>query len=217
MRIGLIRALSTSDPRLLHTHGRALEHAFGFYVISRCIEDQPHGVYDAASLALAAPKVADLAAELAPEVDALIISCTADPGLEETRERVSIPVIGAGSAAVATALTFGGKVGVLGLNSSTASPIPKLLGDRLVSVDSPDSVSQTTELLTPTGVFETFAAAERLADAGADVIVQASTGLTSIGMAVELRRRLGIPVIDAVMAAGSMVASGANTRQLLTA
>ncbi|MBT1004088.1 hydantoin racemase [Paenarthrobacter sp. DKR-5] len=217
MRIGLIRALTTADPRLLHAHGGALERAFGFHVISKCIEGQPHGVYDAGSRAAAAPKVADLAEELAPDVDAIIISCTADPGLSESRGRVPVPVIGAGASAAAAALTFGGAVGVLGLSSSTASPIPQLLGDRLVHVDGAQGVERTTQLLTPTGVFETIYAAERLAAAGAEVIVQASTGLTSIGMAAELRRRLGLPVVDAVMAAGAMVAAGAASRELVTA
>lgn len=48
-----------------------------------------------------------------------------------------------------------------------------------------------------------------LVDAGADVIVEASTGLTSIGMAKVLRRRLGIPVIDPVVAGAMLVSAAA--------
>lgn len=217
MRVGLIRVLSTCDVRLLRTHGTALEAAFGFDVVTRCIEDQPYGVHDAESLAAAAPKVVRLALELAPHVDALIISCAADPALAETRSVVDIPVIGAGSAAAATALAFGGTVGVLGLNGSAPGPIADALGERMLLLDGPASVHRSNHFLTPTGVFDTLSAAQLLADAGADVIVQASTGLTSIGMASELRRRLRIPVVDAVMAAGSMVVSGLPTRQLITA
>jgi len=44
------------------------------------------------------------------------------------------------------------------------------------------------------------------------MIVQASTGLSSIGMADVLRRRLGVPVIDAVTAAGSMLVSAVSAR-----
>ena len=46
------------------------------------------------------------------------------------------------------------------------------------------------------------------------MIVQASTGLSSIGMADVLRRRLGVPVIDAVTAAGSMLVSAVAAREL---
>ena len=51
-----------------------------------------------------------------------------------------------------------------------------------------------------------------LAEAGADVILQASTGLSSIGMAEVLRRKLGLPVIDAVTAAGSMLTAAVSMR-----
>jgi len=57
-------------------------------------------------------------------------------------------------------------------------------------------------------------AAQMLVDAGADVIVEASTGLTSIGMSDVLRRRLGRPVIDPVVAAGAMLVSAATARDL---
>ena len=66
----------------------------------------------------------------------------------------------------------------------------------------------------PAGIFDALAAAHMLVDAGADVIVQASTGLSSIGMADVLRRRLGVPVIDAVTAAGSMLVSAVLAREL---
>ncbi|BAS18644.1 hypothetical protein AHiyo8_pI69480 (plasmid) [Arthrobacter sp. Hiyo8] len=49
-----------------------------------------------------------------------------------------------------------------------------------------------------------------LVDAGAEVIVQGSTGLSSIGMTAVLRDRLGVPVIDPVTAAGSVLLSGAG-------
>ncbi|WP_221411605.1 aspartate/glutamate racemase family protein [Arthrobacter crusticola] len=54
---------------------------------------------------------------MAGRVDALIIGCAADPGLEETRAAVGIPVIGAGSVAAAAALAYRGRVGVLGFHA----------------------------------------------------------------------------------------------------
>lgn len=214
MRVGVIRALTTSDRRLLNSHGKLLQESFGFDVTSRCIAGQPSGVYNEESLRAAVPKVVDLALDMAGDVDALIVSCAADPGLAEVRSVVGIPVIGAGSAAAAAALSFGGRAGVLGLRQSVPGPISEALGDRMLLIDGPESVETPEEFLMPTGIFDSLAAAHMLVDAGADVIVEASTGLTSIGMAEVLRRRLGIPVIDPVMAAGSMLISAVAAREL---
>lgn len=212
MRVGLIRALSTADRRLLHAHGRLLHHVFGYEVTTRCIPDQPHGVHDAASYEAAGPKVAELAREMAGGVDALIISCAADPGLEQTRAAVGIPVIGAGSAAAAAALAYGGRVGVLGLKHQVPTPISSALGERMILPAGSDGVETSNGFLLPTGIFNSLSGAQMLADAGADVILQASTGLSSIGMAGVLRRRLGLPVIDAVTAAGSMLTAAVSMR-----
>jgi Asp/Glu/hydantoin racemase len=216
MRVGLIRALTTSDRRLLHSHGRLLRETFGFEVTTRCIPDQPSGVYNEETLRSAVPKVVETALDMAGEVDALIISCAADPGLAETRAVVDIPVIGAGSAAAAVALAFGGRVGVLGLKHQVPDPITESLGERMLLIDGPASVETPEGFLMPTGIFDALAAAHMLVEAGADVIVEATTGLTSIGMAEVLRRRLGIPVIDPVTAAGSMLVSAVAASQLQT-
>ncbi|PNH81821.1 aspartate/glutamate racemase family protein [Arthrobacter sp. AFG20] len=215
MRVGIIRALTTTDRRLLNSHGKLLRATFGFDVTTRCIPDQPSGVHDAESLQRAVPKVVELALDMAPDVDALVISCAADPGLPEVRALLDIPVIGAGSAAAAAALAFGGRVGVLGLKHSVPGPISDALGERMLLIDGgPESVETPDGFLLPTGIFDALAAAHMLVDAGADIIVEASTGLTSIGMAEVLRRRLRIPVIDPVTAAGSMLVSAVASREL---
>jgi allantoin racemase len=215
MRVGIIRALTTTDRRLLNSHGKLLRETFGFDVTTRCIPDQPSGVHDAESLQRAVPKVVELALDMAPDVDALVISCAADPGLPEVRALLDIPVIGAGSAAAAAALAFGGRVGVLGLKHSVPGPISDALGERMLLIDGgPESVETPDGFLLPTGIFDALAAAHMLADAGADVILEASAGLTSIGMTDVLRRRLGIPVIDPVTAAGSVLISAVAAREL---
>ncbi|NKX52419.1 hydantoin racemase [Arthrobacter deserti] len=207
-RIGLIRTLTTSDRPLFHTHGQVLQAALPVSVESRSIPGQPDGVHDAESLARAVPRVRALAAELAPQVDGILISCSADPGLPEAREAAGIPVAGAGSSGAAAALALGSRVGVLGITPEAPAAAADVLGGPLAAVEAPPSVRVTTDLLTPTGVFETLEASERLADAGADVILLACTGLTSMGVARELRRRLGLPVVDGVLAAGAALACG---------
>lgn len=216
-RIGLIRTLTTSDRPLLHTHGRALQAAFPFNVLSFPISGQPDGVHDAESFSRAVPRVRAMAEDLAPYVDGILISCAADPGLSEAREAAGIPVVGAGSSGAVAALALGSRVGVLGITREAPAAIADVLGDRLAAVESPPSISVSPELLTPTGVFETLEAGERLAAAGADVVLLACTGLSSMGVAGELHRRLGLPVVDGVLAAGAALAAIADSSPQLPA
>lgn len=210
--IGLIRVLSTADSRLLNAHAKVVRDVTGHHVVSRAVADQPHGIHDEASHNAAAPKVLQVAESLAPGVDGIMISCSSDPALDELRAGLAIPVVGAGSAGAAAALSLGTRVGVLALNSSTPAAVTQVLGDHLAATECPTGVRTTTELLTPTGVFETYLAAERLLEADVDVVLQACTGLTSMGISAELRRRYAIPVVDAVLAAGSALSAEIHAR-----
>lgn len=45
--IGLIRVITLEDKEILNLHGRIIESAFPeLKVVSRCIEDQPKGIYN---------------------------------------------------------------------------------------------------------------------------------------------------------------------------
>ncbi len=94
---------------------------------------------------------------MAEEADVLIISCASEPGLTEVRALVGIPVIGAGSAAAAAALAFGGRVGVLGLRHQVPGPVSECLGERMVLIDGPESVKTPDAFLMPTGIFDALA------------------------------------------------------------
>jgi allantoin racemase len=207
MRVGIIRVLTTDDKNLVNAHGRALEAEFGFETISSCIPDQPTGVHNDTTFALAVPKVAALAAGMAPLVDAIIVSCAADPGLAEARAVSSVPVIGAGSAAAELALSLGVNVGVLDLTVETPVSITALLGSRRVASRVPEGVTQTRDLLTDAGRTAAIAGAHRLVEQGADVILLACTGMTSIALAATLADELEVPIVDAVLAAGAAVAA----------
>ena len=213
-RVGLIRTLSTDARRLLQIHGQILQSAFPFAVVSRAVPFQPEAVHDVESCVRAAPKVVALARELATEVDGIIISCAADPGLAEARLAVDVPVVGAGAAGAAAAMALGARIGVLGIAPEAPEAVASVLGSRLIAVESPQSVNFSTELLTPTGVFESLDAGRRLADAGADVILLACTGFTSMGIGKELNRRLGLPVVDCVLAAGAALAAADSGRAM---
>jgi Asp/Glu/hydantoin racemase len=202
---GLIRVVSFEDDDIAQLHGRLIEKTYpGLEVTSRCIEDQPRGIYDDETEALAVPKIVRLGAQFAEEgrVAGLIISCAADPAVKELRETVKIPVIGAGSAAAALALTFGDRVGTLGITEDTPAAMQAVLGSRLVAEAKPQGVVNTLDLMNDEGRNSALAAVSGLREQGAEVIALACTGYATIGIAEELEKRAGIPVVDAVLAAG---------------
>ncbi|MBB5436157.1 aspartate/glutamate racemase family protein [Nocardiopsis composta] len=202
MRIGVVRVVTGDDPALLDAHGRIVREEFGVDAVSRCIPDQPDGVHDAATFASAAVKVAELAARMEREdgVDALLISCAADPGLAGARAAVGVPVVGAGSAAARRALELGSRIGVLDLTVRTPESVTSVLGPRQVAALVPEGVARTRDLRTGAGAEAAVRAAERLVAMGADTLMFACTGMTTIGLAARLAGRVGVPVVDAVRA-----------------
>lgn len=203
-RVGLIRVLTTNDENVLKAHGRLLEDRFPeLQVESRCIDDQPEGIYDEKTSAIALPKIVTLGKEMEREgVKAIIVSCADDPGVEELRRIVKIPVVGAGSSCASVALACGGKIGTLGIRERAPRIMRDILGDHLVAQTRPKGVKTTLDLLTTEGRKNAFSAAEHLRRTGTEAIALACTGYTTIGIARDLEGAAGIPVIDPVEATG---------------
>jgi len=205
-RIGVIRVLTTNDEAMLNAHGRLLEQRFPeFETVSRCIGDQPEGLYDEATHAMALPKIIKLGQEMAREAfQAIIVSCADDPGVKELRELLKIPVIGAGSACAGLALACGARIGTLGISGGSPKAMRDTLGPHLVAEAKPAGVVTTLDLQTDEGKSNALRAAEYLKKAGAEVIALACTGFSTIGIAGMLGHTVGLPVIDAAEAAGSV-------------
>lgn len=203
--IGLIRVVSGLDDTQLRGHAKAIEHLVDDEIVSRAIPDQPRGVHDAETFAMAVPKIVSLGRQLAAEGARLVlISCAADPGLRELRGTVEIPVLGAGSTGAAASLASGGAVGVLGITATVPEAVTEVLADRLVAEIVPDGVASTNDLMRPESYARALRAADDLKRAGAESILFACTGLTTIGLAADVRSRTGLPVVDAVLAAGAL-------------
>ncbi|MGC8974659.1 MAG: aspartate/glutamate racemase family protein [Thermoprotei archaeon] len=205
--IGLIRVLTLKDKELLNLHGRIIESAFPeLRVFSRCIEDQPKGIYDRESEEVAKPKVLRLAKEFEKDgVDAVVISCAADPAVREARKELRIPVVGAGSAAASLALAYGERVGVLNLTEDTPEVVRRVLGPHLVAEGRPEGVKNTLDLMTEWGRRAAEEALKNLLKHDVDVIVLACTGYSTIGFARTAEVIAGVPVVDPVIAAGAAV------------
>lgn len=212
--IGVIRVLTTDDPEFLAAHGRIIEREFGLKTVNRCIPDQWKGIYDDETEAIALPKIIQLGKQMASEgVDAIVVSCAADPAVSELRADLKIPIVGAGSAASAVALSLADRVGILNLTETAPGPVKRILGDRFVGEDAPDGVKNSPELLTDWGQRAALEAARRLSEVGAGALVLACTGYGTIGFAATLRKELGMLAVDPVVAAGLMAWQATKAQQ----
>jgi len=212
--VGVVRVLTTVDPGLLGAHGRLIEARVGVPTRTMCIPDQPKGIYDDESERLAVPKIIQVARRLAGDgARAILVSCAADPAVTELRGELTVPVIGAGSSVAAVAVALADRIGVLNLTEGAPGPVRRILGDRCVGEDSPDGVKNSPDLLTDWGREAALRAAKRLVDAGAGALVLACTGYATIGMADELRRRMGVLAVDPVIASGLMASFALSSGQ----
>lgn len=202
--LAIIRVFTTNDQTVLNSHAKVIAAAYGIETKTYCIPEQYYGIHGAATEKLAIPKIVK-AAETARNDGAkcILISCAADPGLEEARAAVDIPVIGAGSCAAGVAIARGTRVGVLNLTGKTPRAIARSLGNRLAAEASPPGVDNTTDLLTPLGQESAVQAIIEL-KRKSDVIMFGCTGFTTIGLERELRGKISIPAIDAIEAAGAV-------------
>lgn len=204
-RVGLIRVVTYKDESSAGLHGRLLERLYPeLEVFTRCIPDQPSGIYDDETEAMAVPKIISLGERMCREdrIEALIISCAADPGVEELRERVKLPVIGAGSSVACLALAFSNRVATMGITEGTPARMKAILGPCLVAEARPVGVTNTLELNTEAGKASAFAALRGLVAKGARVIALACTGFATLGVADAMAQQAGVPVLDPVVAAG---------------
>lgn len=200
----LIRVFTTNNQDVLNSHAKKLVATFKRPVKTCCIPDQFHGIHDEVT-----EKIVHTASRAeAAGASCVIISCATDPGVAEARAALHIPVIGAGSAAAGISLSIGARVGVLNLSGPTSPRIAALLGDHLVAEARPIGVSNTTDLLTRAGQNAAFSAAFEL-EQRVDVIMFGCTGYTTIELKKKLQNRIGVPIVDAVEAAGAVACSRA--------
>lgn len=205
MIVGLIRVLTLENMEAINEHGVLIERAFpGLRVKSQCIKDHPYGLYDRESEKIAKPKIIELAHKLEGEVKAIIISCAADPAVEELKEELHIPVIGAGESLAAISRTLGRSVGVITITDDVPDPVRKGLGEHYLTGTKVEGVKTTLDLKESDIVARTLDAARHLKRQGSRVIALACTGFSTIGIAPKIGEELGIPVVDPVLAAGSI-------------
>lgn len=211
-KIGLIRVLTSDDQEFVNTHGRFIEERFPYLEVeSRCIPDQWEGIHSPELGEIAVPKIVEIAKSF-QDVDMILVSCADDPGVEEIRKVLpGMPVTGGGETTAALASKYPGKIGVLGIVDYAPRAYTRMLPDRII-LAKPDGVDSTLDLMTPEGRESCIKSGQALKDAGASVIALACTGLTTIGITRELEDKIGIPVIDPVLAQGVFACFEATRR-----
>ncbi|MFP4646082.1 MAG: aspartate/glutamate racemase family protein [Candidatus Acetothermia bacterium] len=203
--IGVLRVLTLENQEQISAHGRIIEKHFpNLETVSRCIDGQPNGIYDEQSRARAVPKVTDLAREMAEQKDlaGILISCADDPGVRELKSSLTLPVIGAGESLGAVAGVLGNSVGVLGITEGVPGPLQQGLDGKIKGTA---RVSESTHGLSQSSTRQNSKQrAQELLDQGCDTLALACTGFSTVGLAREISNEVPVPVIDPVVASGSM-------------
>ncbi len=172
------------------------------------LADGPASIESDYEAALVVPELTRAVTRAAGEgVDAVVVGCFSDPGLEALRELVSIPVVGPGMASLHLALQLGQRVTIfsplddsrarverhvraLGLSSHLASvrgigmSVLDVARDRDAALDRLVTLGRTV-----------------VSDDHADVLVLGCMSMGFHGVSEELGRRLELPVVNPVLAA----------------
>lgn len=206
MCVGVIRVVTTTDTKFLEQHSARIGARFPQWrVLTGCIAGYPTGIPDETTAVQAEPAVVATARSLAGQgAQALIISCTADPGLESVRQALPLPVVGAGAASAHTALALGHRIAVVSLNEQVTEAIASVLGSCLTAHIYAPGVETTHDLANPS--HRAALVEQALSRSDYDVLLLGCTGLSTIGLAEELRPRKAVPVIDPIDAAASALA-----------
>ncbi|WP_311945992.1 aspartate/glutamate racemase family protein [Halomonas piscis] len=206
-RVGIMRVVTSEDHAFLKHHQRMIqaEHpALTFE--TRCLPDQPNGIHDAATLSHAQSQIETLASDWGHQLNGLIVSCAADPGLKKLKEILSVPVVGAGEACCEIALTHGSRIGVIGIGADAPPVFHAWLDDRLICYRQPNGVTCTHDIHTEEGKIAIIAAIQELKAENVDAVALACTGMATTDVAALVALYTNMPVINPVLATGEIMA-----------
>ena len=174
------------------------------------LAEGPPGIETDAHVTAVTAPIARFVASREEDAGAFIIACFSDPGLAEARRATRRPVLGMAACGIFTAIGLGSRFGVISI-LDVAIPRhlryydalgigSRLAGDRAVGIGVTGLAdeSRTLDRMTATG--------QALCDEdGADVLVLGCAGMARYRERLE--DRLGVPVVDPVLAAAGMAIS----------
>jgi allantoin racemase len=103
------------------------------------------------------------------------------------------------------ALSFGSKIGVLGIMDKAPDVVYRVLKDSLLCDLKPDGVNTVLDLYTDEGVQKVLDSVKQLKEKGCDVIALACTGMSTIKVYKKIIEEANIMAIDPVIAAGTII------------
>lgn len=138
--------------------------------------------------------------------DAYVVACFGDPGLDEARRLVDVPVLGIAQAAMHAAALAAGSFSVV---TSMSSTVPR--GWELAKLHTPNACLGVYACDIPVVQIDADPTSiEPIGDLCADALVRDGSSAIVLGCAamaryaVPLQRRLGVPVVDGVVAATAL-------------
>ena len=154
--------------------------------------------------AVAAVEVLEMLAEHQAGFDAAIIAAFADPGLGAARESFDIPVVGLAEAGMLTACMLGAKFAVVTFSPSLEGWYRECIAwhgleGRCAGVFAAGGGFASIETVAGEKEEALVGLAAEAVGAGADVVVLAGAPLS--GLALRVRGRVAVPVVDCVVAA----------------
>ena len=178
----------------------------GVEIETHTLVEGPFGVETQADIESVVEPLVRLTAKRRDDVDAIVIACYSDPGLDACREAApDLPILGIQESGVYTAMSLGDRFGVIALSDRSRKRhlrylrrlgvTDRLVGERVADLSVAESASGGDV------VFGQLATAGRMLrdDDGADVIVLGCAGMATHRATLEAD--LGLPVVDPVAAA----------------
>jgi allantoin racemase len=183
------------------------------------VAEGPASIESAYEEYLSIPAAVRRAVELEAEGwDAIILGCFGDPGLDAFRELVSVPVVGPGEASFLMAASLGHRFSIVTIADSIVAATERQVrnvgvGGKLASVRAVNvpvlelhqDRDRTVKLTIETG-------RRALEEDRADTLVLGCMTMGFLGIAAEVTRELGVPVVNPVLAslrfAEALVGSG---------
>ncbi|MGH6718351.1 MAG: aspartate/glutamate racemase family protein [Alphaproteobacteria bacterium] len=181
-----------------------LRHDGGPRIECATLAGAPKGIQTATDVAVVIGPLCRLVERRESEADAFVIACFGDPGVHAVRELTKKPVIGIGEAGLTAALSFGERIGIV---TNLATDIAGHHRQNR-SLGIADRVAGVRAVGIPVvGLADEAKGLPRMVEAGralveqdgAQVIVPACAGMARYNE--RLRRAVGVPVIDATVAA----------------
>lgn len=214
-RIGVLRVVTSDDADFIRCHQQLMAAITpGKQWQSRCLPDQPNGIHDPETFAQALPKIATLGKQWQEDIDLLVVSCAADPGVAALRSALTIPVMGAGESCCHLARQHGDVIGILGIETEQPAAFSRALRDCKLIYRRPDKVHCTHDIHTAEGKASIIAAALECERLGAQVIALACTGMATTDVAGLLAPYTDLPVINPVLAVAQLIKQRDEDRRI---